>query len=532
MKWLPRLIAGMLLLACQALPARAVQSSGCMPVTGTYTGVAFSNLISAAIASVISTNSGPSAPLNDCSGLTVTGQLWYDTSSATPGFRIWDGAQGLLMGRVDPTNHIWMPQVGGGIATLASASTTDLCSVPQNYLNISGATAITSFGSSCTVGQIKFISFAGALTLTYGSSSIVLPPGASVTTAAGDQAVAVYTGSGVWQVVSYTRAVNAAMLAFQAATTPAGAYAALSGAIPMPQGRLTLTSGTPVMTSTVSASGTVYFTPYEGNQVPIWNGATYIPTACAEITNILANSATGNAGPAAAAASSNYDLFIWNVSGSCVLTRGAPWTNSTAIATRVTRINGILTNTSAITNGPGPGYGTFVGSVTTDSSGATVTWAPVAAGSGGNAASLNVWNMYHRVPVSSRVTDTGSSYTYGSSTFRESHGSLSNQINFLVGLPEDGYTVSLLANCAVAGGGTYCQVGYGLDSASAVTAGYVQSQQSGISGGGVPTGAGSAIGYSASGYAGVGQHALIALEAGTATFNSASNNFISAALRM
>src|SRR5689334_1222868 len=36
-----------------------------------------------------------------------------------------------------------------------------------------------------------------------------------------------------------------------------------------PQGRLTLTSNTPVMTADATGQGTIYYTPYQGNQLPV-----------------------------------------------------------------------------------------------------------------------------------------------------------------------------------------------------------------------------------------------------------------------
>jgi hypothetical protein len=88
------------------------------------------------------------------------------------------------------------------------------------------------------------------------------------------------------------------------------------------------------------------------------------------MSNVLANSATGNAGPAAATINSVYDLFAWNNAGTCTLTRDVAWTNTTtpAAGDAIARSNGsgILTNSIAITNGPGIGYGTYLGTILTD----------------------------------------------------------------------------------------------------------------------------------------------------------------------
>jgi hypothetical protein len=70
--------------------------------------------------------------------------------------------------------------------------------------------------------------------------------------------------------------------------------------------------------------------------------------------------------------------------------------------------------------------------------------------------------MYNRVNVNPAVFDSGSGYTYTSATVRESRGSTTNQINFVVGLVEDGVLSShgLTVNTvAVANAGTFSNQG-------------------------------------------------------------------------
>ena len=189
-------------------PAEAVQSSGCMPVTGQVSGLQFSEDVSGGLAALISTNSGGVAPVTDCSGQTVLGQQWFDTSLSTPAWRMWDGAQGIAAGYFDLTNHLWLPVMGGGVASVASAATVDLCAyggslTPQNYLTITGTVSITSFGASCQLGQIKRVGFAGTLVIAYSTGNILTQTGQSITTANGDQAELIYLGGGVWRVLGY-----------------------------------------------------------------------------------------------------------------------------------------------------------------------------------------------------------------------------------------------------------------------------------------------------------------------------------------
>ena len=97
-----------------------------------------------------------------------------------------------------------------------------------------------------------------------------------------------------------------------------------------PQGRLTLVTATSVMTSDQSGKTTIYYTPYNGDLVPIYNGTTLLATPFTELSNVTTESSTGNAGPAAVANNSNYDLFVWNNGSTVTLTRGPPWTSDTS----------------------------------------------------------------------------------------------------------------------------------------------------------------------------------------------------------
>ncbi len=215
-----------------------------------------------------------------------------------------------------------------------------------------------------------------------------------------------------------------------------------------PQGRLTLTTLVPVLIATVATSANVLYTPYQGNQIPIWDGAQFKPQIFAELTNVLANAATGSAGPAAAIAASNYDLFVWSNAGVMTLTRGPLWTSDTARGTgagttQLTMVNGVQTNTVAITNGPAAGYGTYVGTVRTDAGGATVSWSVGGAAAGGTPATINVWNMYNRVTVDCTVMDnTAGGWTYTTAVVRSANASVGNRVSFINGLLEDGIEAS------------------------------------------------------------------------------------------
>ncbi len=234
-----------------------------------------------------------------------------------------------------------------------------------------------------------------------------------------------------------------------------------------PGGRLTLTTLTPVLTATVSASATVLYTPYQTDVCPIYDGTTMIPTKFTELTNTLSD-ATKN--PAAAANNSNYDLFVWNDAGTLRLGRGPLWSSDTArsAGTALVMVNGILLNAVALTNGPAIQRGTYVGTIRTNGTATT----DMNFGASGVAALLNVWNTYNRVDVSALVQDSTSSWNYTTATVRQANASAVNQVSFIRGLNED--SISTYYNqimTLVAALGAIAINAVGLDSTTARVAG-------------------------------------------------------------
>lgn len=96
-------------------------------------------------------------------------------------------------------------------ADIASATTTDIGAATGNFVHITGTVTITGLGT-VQAGTIRHVRFAGALTLTYNASSLILPGAASITTAANDVAVFVSEGSGNWRCLSYQKASGAAVV--------------------------------------------------------------------------------------------------------------------------------------------------------------------------------------------------------------------------------------------------------------------------------------------------------------------------------
>lgn len=96
-----------------------------------------------------------------------------------------------------------------------------------------------------------------------------------------------------------------------------------------PQGRLTLTTGTPVTTSDVSAAATIYYTPYDGRHTPLYDGTRIkMHDFGAELSQALTDATKS---PAAAVAHAAYDYFVWLDGSTYRCTRGPNWTTAATV---------------------------------------------------------------------------------------------------------------------------------------------------------------------------------------------------------
>lgn len=93
---------------------------------------------------------------------------------------------------------------------VASATTCDIGAAASNYVRITGTTTITGLGTIAS-GVRRKVVFGGILTLTHNVTSLILPTGANITTAAGDCAEFQSEGSGNWRCTSYQRASGQAL---------------------------------------------------------------------------------------------------------------------------------------------------------------------------------------------------------------------------------------------------------------------------------------------------------------------------------
>lgn len=93
---------------------------------------------------------------------------------------------------------------------VASAATCNIGAAAAQRVRITGTTTITSFGT--VANELRFVTLAGALTLTHNATSLILPAAANITTAGGDTAIFASNGSGNWTCLAYQRASGEALV--------------------------------------------------------------------------------------------------------------------------------------------------------------------------------------------------------------------------------------------------------------------------------------------------------------------------------
>lgn len=229
-----------------------------------------------------------------------------------------------------------------------------------------------------------------------------------------------------------------------------------------PGGRLTLASGVPVMTSDVAGATTVYYTPYIHQCVPLYDGASFVMT---DIGGQLSQATTDTTkSPAAVTTNANHDLFVWNDSGTFRCTRGPAWSSGTARGTgsgttELERVQGVLVNKQAITNGPAAQRGTYVGTIRSNGS-SQIAFSLGGVASGGAAGLIGVWNMHNRSPWGAFVGDSTDSWSYTSTTVRAANNSSAMRVSFVAGVDEGMVSAIYAAGFTTTGGGGRCGIGY------------------------------------------------------------------------
>lgn len=187
------------------------------------------------------------------------------------------------------------------------------------------------------------------------------------------------------------------------------------------QGRLTLESGVPVSTSDQTAKTNVYFTPYNGNLISLYDGTRWRLYSFSELTLALGTLTSGK----------NYDIFCYDNAGTLTLELSAAWTTDTARADALALQDGVYVKSGATTR-------RWIGTIRTTSTTTTED----------SAANRLVWNAQNRVHRRVQIIETTATWTYTTDTYRQANAAAGNQISVVSGLAASLLDLRLTARAA------------------------------------------------------------------------------------
>ena len=203
--------------------------------------------------------------------------------------------------------------------------------------------------------------------------------------------------------------------------------------------RLTLTSNTPITTSDVTAATTLYYTPHIGEIVTLHNGTdTWLAHKLTEIS--ITNSGL--------TADTNYDVFVYNDSGTLKLAFSTAWTDATTRASTLGSQDGIAVKS-------GDTDYRHVGTIRTDSAGKFED----------SETSRFVWNRYNKVDRILKKTESTTSWTVtapGSWVWSQVNSDSNNKVSAIVGDVGQKINITHYLSHSVNGGGTV-NAGIGVD---------------------------------------------------------------------
>lgn len=206
------------------------------------------------------------------------------------------------------------------------------------------------------------------------------------------------------------------------------------------EGRLTLETGVPVSTSDQADKDTLYYTPYIGESIALYDGSSGWDLVTFAELSLDTSGFT---------ASKPYDIFCYNNSGTATL-EGLVWTNATTRATALTRQDGVLVKTGATTR-------RYLGTIYVEAD----------QHCDDTDINRNVWNMYNRTPKRLFVAET-TGHNYNGAARLWNNSATNNKLSFVIG---QGHAIMAQAQTTQKAGadGNYANTFVQYDGATRVT---------------------------------------------------------------
>jgi len=196
------------------------------------------------------------------------------------------------------------------------------------------------------------------------------------------------------------------------------------------QGRMTLASGTPVPIADSDSAETIYYTPYYGDRIALYDGSdTWDIVSFTEMSVDVT----------ALTASKPHDFFVYN-NGGTATAEVLEWTDANNRATGLSYQNGVLVKTGATTR-------RFVGVFYVDSGTACHD----------SATKRLCVNYYNTIQRNLFVTET-TSHTYNGAFRKWNNSDTNNKLEFMSPLQETLMEGVLAANIKAGAAGNFAQV--------------------------------------------------------------------------
>ena len=214
------------------------------------------------------------------------------------------------------------------------------------------------------------------------------------------------------------------------------AAAAADPALGVVEGRLTASTGVPVTIADVSGATSIYYTPYIGDKIALYDGSSWNIRTFTQITISLSGFT----------AIKPYDVFAYDNSGTVTI-ETLIWTNNSTRATALAYQNGVLVKSGVTTR-------RYLGTVYINASGGQTEDTMV---------KRYLWNYYNRVPRPLQKLETTDSWTYTTATYRQANADTANQVDTCVGVAEVLLNLNVLGLAASTQGDNNVTVQVGID---------------------------------------------------------------------
>ena len=257
-----------------------------------------------------------------------------------------------------------------------------------------------------------------------------------------------------------------------------------------PQGYLSPTAGTSIITGDATSQATIYYNPYQGNLLPVPNAGIFTLTTFSTASIALS---------ASQAVNGIYDIYAFTTSGNLTFGIGPSWSAGTSGSVTpgscvrgtstggaaLTQVSGFNVNATTMTllNGVSSysiatASGLYLGSIFIN---------PATAGtvnlhrSYGQSRQWGIWNAFNRVPIYLKAGDNTATWVYTTNAvFRPSNNSTANSLYIFSGLAEDIYNIEFSQFLSGSNANAMAQLAIGVNSGTSASGFIARSWNAGV----------------------------------------------------